>query len=295
MRKKDSKELASAKGIFKGAQAFYKETLSELKGMYKSFFGREGGKHIEKKMQEALIATEDVKFTKAGQVTLSKEQRRDPSVITRIAETIKDFAFKPDTTLDKATIDAFNTGNRVASAAAIAYANRRLDTLRKAFGENSVLVRSIAEDMRSEGIIMTEKNRISGAKNKSLPLEELWKALDNTPSAKEMVMDTIQDLHSEKMSPDELKQQAKVIMKNPLTMENLGRIMGTLRGTASDYTAILKELYDAAPGDTAAPDVQADYQDLIESLAHKGRRLTVDEIDHIIGKINDYYKQIGGY
>ena len=94
-RKKDSAELKKAKSTFAGAQAAYSKSLSELKSIYKAFFGKKGAAMAESYAQEKAkeLYGDDVKFTKAGKLSVTKEVRRNPAMLTATSEAVKEHSY----------------------------------------------------------------------------------------------------------------------------------------------------------------------------------------------------------
>ena len=289
-RKKITGELGEALGVFKDAQRAFAEARSEMKKLYRSFFGNKGTKFAEERINEQLMATDTVSFTKAGLVTANKEQRKDVSVLNRLSENIRSWAANPDTTLDKRTIDTFSKPDALASKGAIAYVNRRLEKIRKAFGEDSAYVKSLQKEINKLGLATTGKGNISTRKSNNVTLEKLWGALDEIKLPEKIVSETIQDLHSESLTSAELRAKTKAAMRNPTEMQNISLIAGAIHGNVAAFNEIVDEFYDSKP-DESNIKAYKKYTDIIDSMSHKGI-LSNAQVEAIITKIADYYRDM---
>lgn len=293
-RKKDSAELKKAKSTFAGAQATYAKSLSELKSIYKAFFGKKGASMAESYAQEKAkeLYGDDVKFTKAGKLSVSKEVRRNPAMLTATSEAVKEHSYgvtqawieNVETKLSAKDVAKFSKD--LASAPAVNYVNRRIDALRKAFGTEGPYLESIRDDLKFNGVELTALGRVKQGQSSTMAL---MKALAKTPTVEKTLEEAVRDLNSEKLDRNEVKEKVKTIVKNPNTMDTYARFVNVIHGTISSYDEVLKEFYNAMPGDETTAGY-ADWLDVYDSLSHPGKTLVDSDVEALIEKITKYFE-----
>lgn len=301
-RKKDSAEMQKAKSALKSAQALYKTVVGETKGAFKAFFGKNSTKAAEKYVQDQLLAEGNTSFTKSGMPTLTKEQRRDTEFIKSFASGLKKFAeshlaeseTSPYYGMEPTKIgikDVIDFSKMAASASAIGFANRRLDALRKTFGDDSAYIKELKKELKEEGVPLTGIGRIkSGASANEVKLKALWSAMSILPTVNELIGTVIKDVVGEDVERDELKKHIAAVKKSPQTMTMLGSFLSATRGSEDTYTEILNAFYDAQPGDETT-NAYSDYLDVLDSLSHPGRRLTSSEVAENIERIAKFLER----
>lgn len=300
-RRKDSPEMQEAKSALKSAQALYKTVVGETKGAFKAFFGKGSTKAAEKFVQDQLLAEGDTTFTKSGIPTITKEQRKDTAFINSFASGLKKFAeshlaeseTSPYYGMEPTKIgikDVYDFSKASASSAAIGFANRRLDALRKTFGDDSAYVKELKQELKNEGVPLTSIGRIkSGASANEVGLKELWNAMSILPTVNELVGTVIKDVTGDGIERSELKKHIAEAKKSSKTMKMLGSYIGATRGSVDVYSEILDDFYDARPGDETT-EAYSQYLDILDSLSHPGRMLTSSEVIANIERIANFFE-----
>ena len=287
-RKKDSPALREAKRIFGALADEYGSVLRESKSTLKAFFGREGAKIAEDTLNSELSASTGVSYTKAGKVTVDKSVRKDETALKAVSSQI-DTWLDSESSSDPWSRYDVKVGEAIKSAAKAAppaiaksFVNRRIDALRKFFGDDSAYISEMRKDLIDAGVRLSAKGRILEGDTASL-----WRALKVTPKVKDEVAAAVRDMSTDKMTRDEVKAHVKEIMKNQNSSQNVARYYSLVKASTDSYSQALQQFYDTKPGDetTAA---YADYLDVLDDLKHPGRRLTTAEIEQNLAEIVEY-------
>ena len=290
-RKKYDKETSAARKELQSAQAGYKKALSEVKGVFKAFFGKGAAKEAEKVVQQQIMEQNpDISFTKAGLPTIDRKKRSSASFVKGIAKGLDE--------ITTAATDVMNVGvfimdrmtwapEKIAKATATQYVNRRIDALRKGFGDDSAYVDLMKEDLKAVGVDTTALGRVKPGAT----VGNLWKALEAAPKLDKEVAGAIDDMMDIKIPKDEMKEKVKSAKKSPTMMKSIGSYLAAVKSSSGQYSEALKALYAMDPNDITS-DAGMDYQDLLDELSHPGQKLTEAEIEENLQKITKY---LGGW
>lgn len=290
-RKKYTAEQKAAQKEMQQVQSSYKRALSEVKSAFKAFFGKGAAAQAEKAVQEQLKElAPDITFTKAGKPTIDRKKYSDSTFV-------KDAAKALDRASD-AVVDVWNVGSfigdrlmrtpeKIAKESARLYVNRRIDALRKGFGDDSAYIDLLKEDLKSSGVSATGLGRIkSGA-----TVGQLWNALQAAPKLEKEVASAIQDMSDLAIPKAEMKDRVAAAKNSTSMMRAVGSYLAAVKASSSQYSQTLQALYAMDPGN-AYSEAGADYQDILDELSHPGHKLTDAEIEENMKKIVDY---LGGW
>lgn len=286
-RKKYNAEQKAAKKELQQAQSAYKRALSEVKGVFKAFFGKNAGAQAEKAVQEQFksIAPE-ISFTKAGKPTIDRKKYGDSTFVKSAANALSK---STDVIVDIANVGLYMSESiitapeKIAKESAKLYVNRRIDALRKGFGDDSAYIDLLKEDLVDSGVSITGLGRIKG----NVTVGQLWNALQAAPKLDKEVASAIQDMSADVISKDELKDRVKSAKNSPNMMSAIGSYLAATKASSSQYSHTLQALYEMNPGD-AYSAAGADYQDLLDELSHPSQKLTDAELEANMIKIAQY-------
>lgn len=287
-RKKDSPALKEAKRIFGALADEYGSVLKESKSVLKAFLGREGAKIAEDTLNSELASTAGISYTKVGKVTVDKSVRKDETALKAISSQIdawldSEISSDPWSRYDVKVGEAIKSAAKAAPPAiAKGFINRRIDALRKFFGDDSAYIAEMRKDLIDAGVRLSAKGRILEGDTASL-----WKALKVTPKVKDEVAAAIRDMSVDEMTRDEVKAHVKDIMNNKSTSQKVARYYSLVKASADSYSQSLQQFYDTEPGDKTT-EAYADYLDVLDSLMHPGRKLTTGDIKKNLDTIIKY-------
>lgn len=288
-RKKYDKETSAARKELQSAQAGYRKALSEVKGVFKAFFGKEAAKEAEKVVQQQIMEQNpDISFTKAGLPTIDRKKRSNASFVKGIAKGLDE--------LTTAAADVMNVGSflgdklmrapeKIAKATATQYVNRRIDALRRGFGDDSAYIDLMKEDLKDAGVDITALGRVKPGAT----VGKLWKALEAAPKLDKEVASAIQDMSDLAIPKAEMKDRVQSAKRSTSMMRAIGSYLAAVKANSSQYSQALQALYAMNPGD-AYSATGADYQDLIDELSHPKRQLSDAELEENMLKVVDYLK-----
>lgn len=286
-RKKYTAEQKAAQKDIKQAQAAYSKALSEVKGIFKAFFSKGAGAEVEKVVQASVQElAPDITFTKAGKPTIDRKKYTDSSFVQGAAKALDrsiDFAIDAEQIFERVSSKVLTTTEKIAKESAKAYVNRRIDALRRGFGDDSAYIDIMKEDLVETGVHITGLGRIHG----EVKVGELWEALKVAPKLDKEVASAIQDMTDEKIEKSEMKDRVKSAKNNESMMKTIGSYLATTKASSSQYSQTLQALYAMDPGD-AYSEAGADYQDIIDSLSHPGHKLTDSELEENMRIITEY-------
>lgn len=286
-RKKYSAEQKAAQKSIQQAQSAYSKALSEVKGIFKAFFGKGAGAEAEKIVQASIQElAPDITFTKAGKPTIDRKKFTDSSFVQGAAKALDrsiDFAIDAEQVFERVSSKVLTTTEKIAKESAKAYVNRRIDALRKGFGDDSAYIDIMKEDLVETGVHITGLGRIHG----EVKVGDLWNALKVAPKLEKEVGSAIQDMTDDKIEKSEMKDRVKSAKNNESMMKTIGSYLAATKASSSQYAQTLQALYAKDPGD-AYSEAGADYQDIIDQLSHPGRRLTDSELEENMRTIITY-------
>lgn len=304
-RKKDSTVLKKAKYAFGAIAEEYSDVYKDIKFTLRAFIGKEKATELVTDLNTELQKHADVIFTKSGKVTMSKENRRDEAAINKLSKGIGSFLdewehsedpvfSRYDVTVKEAITSA---AAAVPPAVAKRFVNRRIDQLRKFFGDDSAYIAEMHKMLTDAGLKVSAKHRILDGN-----LDQLWEALKVTPKLKNEIAEALKDIseEGENLARDEIKRQTKMVLHNARTSKYLAAYYSATRSGASEYDELLQQLYDEEPDAAAYLDEKEyrvalrDYEDLHSALKHPKRGLTEGELEALVDKIAEFFKEKSG-
>lgn len=306
-RKKETGEIKEAKSAFKSAQALYGQKLKSYKSVFKAFFGKAGVKAAEKYAKEEVTDIDFVEFSEKTGKPVMGVSRQNTSFLQKATNAIKTWAESEELP----TVEHKDVGfehytdfaNKLATAPAVAIVNRRLDAIRKMYGEDSAYMARLKRELEDKGLVFTKQRirdekltggmRLSATKSalNSMSLEKLWSALSDVKSIDAVLTEAITDVESS-LTKDEVKEQVAIIKKDPTKMKAYVSVYMAQVENKERFSELLKEFYSAKPGD-ATSKAYEEYLE-IERLYKKKGRKTWPEIEDIIKKMNAFYRKQSG-
>lgn len=288
MARKLNKEEKARRDAMKQTQKEYVSEMSKIKRFLKGLLGKKDASDVIDKINTQIRqGHSEITWTAQGVPAIVTRSHPPVDKVEKAGESLRNAVKRISAEVTEGRfIEDFMV--KPAKATGKAYVNRRIDSLRKAFGDDTPYTDLMKKDLSEVGPYISTKGRIQG----DITVGQLFKALKIVPTLDSEISTAIQDMSSDKISPDDMKKRVKSAKQSQTRLSSIGNYLAAAKSSSSDaYNSCLQAFYNANPHDPFIA-AGADYQDILDSLSHPGRKLTESEIYENMTKITAY---LGGF